>query len=93
MRLHTVSSVSLQSVTIGMTIHSIYIFSKTGTCLYYAEWVRPRSSLSDSPEEDRKLMFGLLFSLKQLMNKMGPLALAYVTCTRLRALCSTRNVA
>ena len=55
-----------------MTIHSLYIFSRRGTCLYYTEWYRPRNTLSELPEEDRKLMFGLLFSLKQLMNKMHP---------------------
>ena len=55
-----------------MTIHSLYIFSKRGTCLYYGEWNRPRSTLAEMPDEDRKLMFGLVFSLKQLMNKMNP---------------------
>lgn len=58
-----------------MTIHSLYVFSKGGSCLYYKEWYRPRSTLSEFPEEDRKLMFGLLFSLKQLMNKMQPIPL------------------
>ncbi len=58
-----------------MTIYNLYIFSKRGTCVHYAEWVRPHSALADSGaglEEDKKLMFGLLFSLKQLMNKMAP---------------------
>ncbi len=55
-----------------MTIHSLYIFSKSGTCLFYTEWNRPRSTLASAPEEDRKLMFGLLFSMKQLMNKLNP---------------------
>lgn len=55
-----------------MTIFTLYIFSRRGACLYYAEWQRPHSTLKDMPEEDRKLMFGLLFSLKQLMNKMNP---------------------
>ena len=55
-----------------MTIHNLYVFSKRGTSLYYAEWYRPRSTLAELPDEDRKLMFGLIFSLKQLMNKMNP---------------------
>ncbi len=55
-----------------MTINSLYIFSKRGTCLYYAEWARPVNTLKDTPEEDRKLMFGFLFSLTLLMNKMSP---------------------
>ena len=53
-------------------IYNLYIFSRTGTCIFYTEWYRPYSSLRDLPDEDRKLMFGLLFSLKQLMNKASP---------------------
>ena len=53
-------------------IYCLYIFSRRGTCLYYREWHRPRSTLSDTPSEDRKLMFGLYFSLKQLAQKMSP---------------------
>ena len=53
-------------------LHSLYVFSKRGTCLFYVEWHRPRSMLAEMPDEDRKLMFGLVFSLKQLMNKMNP---------------------
>lgn len=56
-----------------MTIHSLYIYSRNGTCLYYAEWFRPRNTLADAPGEDAKLMFGLLFSLKLLVNKMTPM--------------------
>jgi len=39
-----------------MTIHSLYIFSRAGACLYYAEWFRPRNTLADAPGEDAKLM-------------------------------------
>ena len=56
----------------AMTIHSLYIYSRNGSCLYYAEWYRPRNTLADAPGEDAKLMFGLLFSLKLLVNKMTP---------------------
>ena len=55
-----------------MTIYSLYIFSKRGSCVYYAEWQRPRNPLADEPSEDRKLMFGLVHSLKTLMNKLSP---------------------
>lgn len=55
-----------------MTIFNLYIFTKRGSCIYYTEWYRPVNTLQDTPEEDQKLMFGLLFSLKQLMNKMNP---------------------
>jgi hypothetical protein len=57
-----------------MTVYSLYIFTKRGACVYYTEWLRPVNPLRDSPEEDRKLMFGLTYSLKQLMNKMSPAA-------------------
>lgn len=53
-------------------IYCLYIYSKGGSCLYYREWLRPRNTLADNPDEERKLVFGLLFSLKQLMNKMAP---------------------
>jgi len=56
-----------------MTIFSFYIFSKRGECLHYAEFLRPHNPLRDLPGEDAKLMFGLLLSLKLLMNKMSPL--------------------
>ena len=55
-----------------MTIHSLYIFSKRGADLYYAEWSRPLNIMTDCPEEERKLVFGMLYSLKQLMNQMAP---------------------
>jgi len=53
-------------------IFNLYIFDRAGTCLFYTEWYRPLSTLKDLPDEDSKLMFGLLFSLKQLMNKANP---------------------
>ena len=57
----------------GEMIYNLYIFDRAGTCIYYTEWHRPVSTLKDLPDEDRKLMFGLLFSLKQLMNKANPM--------------------
>lgn len=41
-----------------------------GKCLYYKEWSRPVHTLSDDPEEDKRLMFGMLFSIKDLVNKV-----------------------
>jgi hypothetical protein len=54
------------------TIHCLYIFNGKGACLYYREWNRPHSTLADNPSEDRKLLFGLHFSLKKLIEKMSP---------------------
>lgn len=42
-----------------------------GKCLYYREWNRPVHTLSDDPEEDKRLMFGMLFSIKDLVNKVS----------------------
>lgn len=50
----------------------MYIFNRAGRCLYYKEWSRPHFALADDPDEDKKLMFGMLFSLKDLTNKMSP---------------------
>lgn len=48
----------------------MYIFNRNGVCLYYKEWHRPLTTLS--PQQDQKLMFGLLFSLKSFTAKMDP---------------------
>ncbi|CAN6477159.1 unnamed protein product [Victoria cruziana] len=50
----------------------IYIFNRNGVCLLYKEWQRPLKTLS--PQQDQKLMFGLLFSLKSFTAKMDPLS-------------------
>ncbi len=55
-----------------MTIHTLYVYDRRGACLYYEEWHRPHSTLGDNSDEDRKLMFGLVFSLKQLAQKLSP---------------------
>ena len=46
------------------------IFNKQGVCLYYREWNRPVAA--SDVKQDQKLMFGFLFSLKQLVAKMSP---------------------
>lgn len=52
-------------------VHMLYVFDKAGTCLYYQEWSRKRNLLADQPEEDQKLMFGMLFSFKHLCKQMS----------------------
>ncbi|EPS69053.1 hypothetical protein M569_05714 [Genlisea aurea] len=54
----------------GNNAHMIYIFNRNGVCLFYREWNRPLKTLN--PQQDSKLMFGLLFSLKSLTAKMDP---------------------
>eukprot|EP00249_Psilotum_nudum_P002581 c15691_g1_i3 orf=303-635(+) len=48
----------------------LYIFNRMGICLHYHVWFRPLTTLS--PQQDQKLMFGLLFSLRSFTNKMDP---------------------
>ncbi|XP_011623593.1 trafficking protein particle complex subunit 1 [Amborella trichopoda] len=48
----------------------LYMFNRNGVCLFYREWLRPLKTLS--PQQDHKLMFGLLFSLKSFTTKMDP---------------------
>jgi len=55
-----------------LTLHNLYVYDKRGACLYYHEWSRTHNPLADNPDEDVKLVFGLLFSLKQLCQKLEP---------------------
>lgn len=50
--------------------HMMYVFNRNGICLLYREWNRPLRTLNQ--QQDHKLMFGLLFSLKSLTAKMDP---------------------
>lgn len=61
---------NVRGIQKGM-LFNFYIFSCTGKCLYYKEWNRPQNTMED-PEEERKLVFGMLFSLKDLASKLSP---------------------
>ena len=54
----------------GNNAHMMYVFNKNGVCLLYREWNRSLRTLN--AQQDHKLMFGLLFSLKSLTAKMDP---------------------
>ncbi|KAF7132279.1 hypothetical protein RHSIM_Rhsim09G0201300 [Rhododendron simsii] len=54
----------------GNNGHMMYVFNRNGICLLYREWNRPLHTLN--AQQDHKLMFGLLFSLKSLTAKMDP---------------------
>jgi len=51
-------------------IYNFYIFNKSGICIYYEEWNRklPARNL----EEEQKLMYGFLWSLKSFVQKSSP---------------------
>lgn len=55
---------------------TFHIFNRKGTCLYYKEWKRERDGVPD-----HKLMFGFLFSLKQLVLKMSPKKGSFYACS------------
>ena len=55
-----------------MRLYTMHIFNRQGACLYYREWERPRGpKRAEGLAEEHKLMFGFLFSLKQLVAKMS----------------------
>ena len=52
-------------------IYNFYLYDRRGNCLFYREWSRPFNSLADNPDEDKRLVYGLLFSLKSSIQKLS----------------------
>ena len=66
-----VSILSIESRPPNM-IYNIYIFDTTGSCLYYHEWTREHDPFKSNRSEEIKLIFGLVFSLKQMIKTFTP---------------------
>ncbi|VUC28291.1 unnamed protein product [Clonostachys rosea] len=57
-----------------MTVYSFYIFDRHTECIYTKSWLpttdRPASSQTTS-SDDAKLIFGTVFSLRNMIRKLG----------------------
>jgi len=54
-------------------LFNMYIYNRKGKCLFYKEWNRTLNTLADDVAEEQKLVYGMLFSLKDLTSKLSPL--------------------
>ncbi|RLN79458.1 hypothetical protein BBJ28_00023834, partial [Nothophytophthora sp. Chile5] len=55
-------------------IYSFYIYTRNGSCLYQEKWssAGSKTMMYSDPEEEKRLLFGLLFSLKEFVLKIAP---------------------
>lgn len=72
-----------------MTVHSLYVFDKKGKTLFAKNYSAISQQIPASVDDDeeylaekRKLIFGMLFSLRELTGSLGPEGLLPGKCCK-----------
>lgn len=57
-----------------MTVHSIHIFDRKGKTLFTKRYAKgpPENGNEEQLAEQRKLVFGMLFSLREIVASLAP---------------------
>lgn len=54
-----------------MVAYNLYIFDRNCSCLFYRQWAKVKEC-GISAEEERKLLYGMVYSLKSLLSRLSP---------------------
>lgn len=52
-------------------IYSFFVYARAGKCIYYEEWNRNEPMDPAKTAADQRLMYGMLYSLRQFCAKMS----------------------
>lgn len=53
-------------------LHNLYIFSREGNCIFYREWNRTNRKQAANPDEEYKLICGLVLSMSRFSENISP---------------------